>query len=196
MVTKAWKFKTPSLSKKEFSTFWDWSNKQDGVRIMEVFCADLTGNSSNIVVRITRDTEEDVYDELDGQITDGYFENYCGKIRYTEIDPDSVKLVHSLVKKALDEQKTVRTIDHDFMSHYSTTKTLYKLAAIMSGLGILPIDLVNAQEEADYWRMCINNPWDTREVSDEEKDNYQKSLEKLTEVRADSISGCEYIINL
>ena len=119
---------TPSLSKKGNSVYWDWSNKQDGTRIMEVFCADLTGHPSYVIVRITRDTEKDCEDEIDGQITDGYFENYYGKITYAEIKPDSVKLDLSRIRNILDEQKEVKVIDHEFLSHYSTSESLYTLA--------------------------------------------------------------------
>ena len=109
MYTKAWKVLTPSISKKEPSVYWNWSNDQDGVRIFEVFCADLTGHPSYIIVRITRNTEEECNEEWAGQITDGYFENYRGDIRGKEVDPAKIKLDMSRIEDMCTEVRT-RTI--------------------------------------------------------------------------------------
>lgn len=109
MYTKAWKVLTPSISKKESSVYWNWSNDQDGVRIFEVFCADLTGHPSYIIVRITRNTEEECNGEWAGQITDGYFENYRGDIRGKEVDPAKIKLDMSRIDDMCTEVRT-RTI--------------------------------------------------------------------------------------
>ena len=70
--TLAWKFMCPTISKKDKSVHWDWSNEQDGKRVMEVFCSDLTGDSSFIIMRITRDSDEECRAELAGQLTDGF----------------------------------------------------------------------------------------------------------------------------
>ena len=53
----------------------DFSNEQDGIRIIEVFNSDKTGTNEYTVVRITRNTFGECERELDGQITDGIFEN-------------------------------------------------------------------------------------------------------------------------
>lgn len=47
----------------------------DGTRIIKVENADVTGTNEYTVVTITRDTAELCAKELDGQITDGIFEN-------------------------------------------------------------------------------------------------------------------------
>lgn len=73
--TKTWKVYAPSLAKKDNTVYWDWSNESDGIRIFESWTKEVTGHNY-LVIRITRNTEEECYDELDGQITDGYFENY------------------------------------------------------------------------------------------------------------------------
>lgn len=71
------------------SVRWDWSNEQDGVRIFEAINSDITGTNEYSIIRITRNTEEECYDELEGQISDGYFEN-CNVGRDEEIDDTSV----------------------------------------------------------------------------------------------------------
>ena len=104
MITKAYKFLTPSLSKNDSSFYGDWSNQNgDGTRIFEVFNGDLTGHPSFTMIRITRDTEEEVEDELYGQMSDGYFENYMGDLKYKEINPDSIRLKGELMQKAVKE---------------------------------------------------------------------------------------------
>lgn len=57
------------------SVKWDWSCKEDGVRIFEADNFDKTGTHDYTVVRITRNTANECIDELRGQISDGYFEN-------------------------------------------------------------------------------------------------------------------------
>ena len=48
----------------------------DMIRIISTLNADITGTNEYSVVRITRNTAEECEEELDGQITDGIFENY------------------------------------------------------------------------------------------------------------------------
>ena len=63
------------------SVYWDWSDKSCGTRIFEAENFDKTGTHEYTIVRITRDTAEQCYDEFEGQLTDGYFENSAvGKI--------------------------------------------------------------------------------------------------------------------
>jgi len=58
------------------SEYYDFSDDSDGTRILEVENYDKTGTHEYVIVRITRDSECQCYGELDGQITDGIFENY------------------------------------------------------------------------------------------------------------------------
>lgn len=53
---------------------WDWSNEEE-TRIFEVECFDKTGTHDYVIVRITRDTAKECEWELDGQLSDGLFEN-------------------------------------------------------------------------------------------------------------------------
>lgn len=53
----------------------DFSSEHDGIRIIEVFNSDKTGTNEYTIVRITRNTFGECERELDGQISDGIFEN-------------------------------------------------------------------------------------------------------------------------
>jgi len=94
-VTLAWKVygREGHRMKESFeeSYKYDFSCKEDGVRILEVFNSDLTGTNEYSIVKITRDTEGECVSEFNGQLTDGIFEN-CIVGRYEMIDADSVKL--------------------------------------------------------------------------------------------------------
>lgn len=57
------------------STCYDWSDG-GSVRIVSTQNADITGTNEYSIVRITRNTAEECRRELDGQISDGIFENY------------------------------------------------------------------------------------------------------------------------
>ena len=51
------------------------------VRILEILNSDQTGTNDYSIVRITRQTAEECQEELDGQLSDGIFENSSfGKI--------------------------------------------------------------------------------------------------------------------
>ncbi len=56
------------------SARYDWS-KDGKTRIVELQCADKTGTNDYVRVIITRDSEEECLRELDGQLSDGIFEN-------------------------------------------------------------------------------------------------------------------------
>jgi hypothetical protein len=69
------------------SVLWDFSDKYDGTRIIEILNHDKTGSHDYSIIRITRDTAKDCADELDGQISDGAFEN-CRTGKIVEILSD------------------------------------------------------------------------------------------------------------
>lgn len=54
---------------------FDFSNADDGIRIIDVECADRTGTNDYVIVNITRNTSEECEKEFNGQLTDGIFEN-------------------------------------------------------------------------------------------------------------------------
>lgn len=78
MVTKSWKV-YGFLGHRQRESFnksykWDFS-EDDNVRIIEVENSDKTGTNDYSIVRITRNTSEECEAELNGQISDGIFEN-------------------------------------------------------------------------------------------------------------------------
>lgn len=85
MKTRSWKVygveghrQSESFCK---SLKYDFSNEKEGIRIIEVENADKTGTNEYSIIRITRDTAKECAKELDGQLSDGIFENSrTGKI--------------------------------------------------------------------------------------------------------------------
>lgn len=79
MVTRTWKvYRTEGHRQREsfFPSYqYDFSNEQNGTRIIEVDNFDKTGTHDYSIVRITRDTAKLCTAELNGQISDGIFEN-------------------------------------------------------------------------------------------------------------------------
>ena len=53
---------------------WDFSKNGD-TRIIDVECEDKTGTNDYVIVHITRNTAEECERELNGQLSDGLFEN-------------------------------------------------------------------------------------------------------------------------
>lgn len=78
MVTKTFKIYGAEGHRQRisFGESFIWNFSKDGdVRIIECECQDKTGTNDYVVVRITRNTEQEVWDELEGQLSDGLFEN-------------------------------------------------------------------------------------------------------------------------
>lgn len=78
-ITKKWKVygveghrQRESFSK---SYKYDFSSPEVGTRIIEVQNSDKTGTNDYSIIIITRDTAEECYRELQGQLSDGFFEN-------------------------------------------------------------------------------------------------------------------------
>ena len=99
-VTKDYKVFGDNISLSP-SVKWDWSDESAGTRIFEAINSDITGCSDFSIVRITRDTEEECDKEINGQISDGYFEdkNVDKIMDLTHRDKDIV----SMKKKKADE---------------------------------------------------------------------------------------------
>lgn len=79
-VTRSWKIYGRggdwNRASKEESSFCDFTNEYDGIRLLGMDCYDVTGSYDYVVVTITRNTAKECLDELRGQISDGMFENY------------------------------------------------------------------------------------------------------------------------
>lgn len=77
-VTRTWKV-YGAEGHRQRESFCD-SQKYDfsengNVRILEILNSDQTGTNDYSIVRITRETAEECQEELDGQLSDGIFEN-------------------------------------------------------------------------------------------------------------------------
>lgn len=84
-VTRTWKVygRHGHRIKESFNKSYTYNFSGDGkTRIIEVENSDKTGTNEYTIVRITRDTAKECEDELEGQISDGIFENQ--RIGYTE----------------------------------------------------------------------------------------------------------------
>lgn len=79
MATRTWKVYGRNGHRQaisfEKSFTWDFSNQQTGIRILDVMNSDQTGTNDYSIIRITRNTAKECKEELDGQISDGLFEN-------------------------------------------------------------------------------------------------------------------------
>lgn len=79
MVTRTWKV-YGALGHRQRESFFesyrnDFSDTECGIRILEVLNSDKTGTNDFSIVKITRNTSEECEDELEGQLSDGIFEN-------------------------------------------------------------------------------------------------------------------------
>ena len=79
MVTRTWKV-YGAFGHRQRESFFDsyrndFSDTECGVRILEVLNSDKTGTNEFSIVKITRNTSEECEDELEGQLSDGIFEN-------------------------------------------------------------------------------------------------------------------------
>ncbi len=97
MITRAWKvygvYDGEVLYANNVSfydSFKDDFSKDENVRKIECFCSDKTGTNDFVIVKITRNTAEECLDELNGQITDGIFEN-CQTGEVEEVNADSIR---------------------------------------------------------------------------------------------------------
>lgn len=64
-----------------YSYQWDCSNLLVGVRKVKVMNYDMTGSHAYTLVEITRNTDEEIYRELEGQLNNGIFEkSNVGKV--------------------------------------------------------------------------------------------------------------------
>lgn len=78
MVSKAWKIYgiEGHRQRESFNESYKYDfSKGNDVRIIEVENSDKTGTNDYSLVKITRNTAEECQKELDGQISDGIFEN-------------------------------------------------------------------------------------------------------------------------
>lgn len=78
MVTRAWKVYGADGHRQaeSFNNSVKYDFSKDGkIRIISLENYDMTGTNEYSIIRITRDTAAECMDELNGQISDGIFEN-------------------------------------------------------------------------------------------------------------------------
>lgn len=88
-MTKAWKVygREGHRQRESFSPSfkYDFSSAKEGTRIIEVENSDKTNTNEYSIIRITRDSLYECEKELEGQLTDGIFENsFVGKVEEIE----------------------------------------------------------------------------------------------------------------
>lgn len=84
MVTRTWRVYGVEghRQRESFDNSYKYDFSENGrTRVIEVFNADKTGTNDYSLVRITMNTADECEEELEGQVTDGIFENSrTGKI--------------------------------------------------------------------------------------------------------------------
>ncbi len=83
-VTRTWKVYGADGHRQKASfapsAVYDWS-AEGNARKVALENADMTGTNEYTIIRITRNTTDECERELDGQISDGFFENcVVGKV--------------------------------------------------------------------------------------------------------------------
>lgn len=77
-ITRSWKVygRDGHRQRESFnkSYVYDWTKDKD-IRIVKVDNSDVTGTNDYSIITITRNTAEECETELNGQISDGIFEN-------------------------------------------------------------------------------------------------------------------------
>lgn len=77
-VKKSWKVHGKEGHRQRISFLpsfvWDFS-KGDDIRKISVKCSDNTGTNNYCIVSVTRNSESECVEELEGQLSDGLFEN-------------------------------------------------------------------------------------------------------------------------
>lgn len=107
-MTKTYKINGKNIGTGE-SVRYDWTEGKN-TRIVEVQRADRTGDNNSVIVTITRNTVEECEAELNGQISDGLFENE--KVEKVEELPTIKKILENglefnyMEKYTLEELKT------------------------------------------------------------------------------------------
>lgn len=66
----------PHRQRESFSPSYKHDFSENGkIRIIEVLNSDRTGTNDYTIVKITRNTREECFEEMSGQLSDGIFEN-------------------------------------------------------------------------------------------------------------------------
>lgn len=94
------------------SAIYDWSKEND-IRIVEIQNADITGTHEFSRLIITRNTEQEVIAELNGQISDGIFENNrVGNI----VEEQEEEVTNLTYKEALELNELAEGLDMSILA--------------------------------------------------------------------------------
>lgn len=100
------------------SVDYDFSSEKKGIRKVSLLNADKTGTNEYTIIRITRNTAEECEAELEGQLSDGVFEN-CAIGAVIEITDDEINSIQCrqvkrvyLVVKCLDQSEYTEGRDY------------------------------------------------------------------------------------
>ena len=94
------------------SVSYDWTIGTD-IRIVELINSDITGTNDYSVIRITRNTEAECYAELNGQLSDGIFEN----VRTGRIEEISNHTVWNFYGKEIDFEVAANYMDDEIREY-------------------------------------------------------------------------------
>lgn len=126
-VTRSWKVYGMDGHRNKISfgkSFaYDFS-KGENVRRIECDCSDKTGTNDYVIVKITRNTAEECKNELEGQLSDGIFEN-CRTGKVEEI-PSDIKEKKQEVKRpsVIGQIKEIKAVqNNNSHTHQQPTNT-------------------------------------------------------------------------
>ena len=141
----------------------DWS-KDGATRIVELINSDKTGTNEYTVIRITRNTEELCGAELDGQISDGVFENVAvGRVEEMS-DEEFAAFSASLVKRVWLVLEEIDQSEYTEGNHYCSAAPATTVLAACA-----------TEEEAQKLLAFVKDTaedWDGEVPMDEDPDDY------------------------
>ncbi len=164
--------------------------------MFEAWCKDTTGHNF-ITLRITRNTEEEVYEELSGQITDGYFENYYGGIvRYTEMsDKYRISVKNDIFPKLL------QNFDEEFAKcspEYAYTICDDFRATVLALLCNLDKDPSAIKKRLENAHSAVNNlyhmlyGWEKKpDPTNQDREDYKRAIAEYRSELKNALVYCE-----
>lgn len=145
------------------SVIHDWSKDGD-TRIVELINSDKTGTNEYTVIRITRNTEELCGAELDGQISDGVFENVAvGRVEEMS-EEEFAAFSASLVKRVW------LVVQENDQSEYTEGKYFAPASPRSTVLAACATEKEAQELKADI--EATAGKWDGDVPYDEEQDDY------------------------
>lgn len=162
-------------------------SKNGDVRIIEVQNSDVTGTNEYSVIKITRNTAEECWEELEGQLTDGIFENSrYGKV--IEVITSKKDLVDKVKKDYFDHSTELNSLFFTFPVSMKSAEIIaaYKeLVCMINGDVIIHLSNVIEDKKPDGTLMIFGE-----ETSDDSK-YLNKDYSGLCSSFLESLNGKE-----